>query len=181
MRNVRGPYKEQKDWVYIRVPKQHVRFLQERDKDYRTFHGSLAFGERAPLLPGSVGGTYFQSQLPVYDDSCHGARVISSKRVEEAVEIYDFVKMCQEEQLEIGMSFVEGVCTWEVYGPKTQRFGVGDSLRAAYFKYQKEAQEAGQNQKAAGGYSDFGKGISMKTLSSYNGGRLDETCGNTNL
>lgn len=89
-----------------------------------------------------------------YSDDSPGSRIISSRRVEEAVETADFLKLCAEEGLWYGRDYK---CGWSV-GKRglsfdaiggmplllneddAQLFGHGTTLREAYYRYKAEAE-----------------------------------------
>jgi hypothetical protein len=82
-----------------------------------------------------------------YDDDSGGTRIISSRRVEEAVETADYLKRCAEEGLWAGMDCAGDWCVaksgttvgYFMTGPIRVEFasplGVGTTLREAYWRY----------------------------------------------
>lgn len=73
-----------------------------------------------------------------YDDTLPVSRTISSVRVENAVELADYIKICQEEGLHVAVHPGGG---YTVFSPETDngKFAEGSTLRQAYFRFHKEA------------------------------------------
>ena len=73
-----------------------------------------------------------------YADDTPGSRIISSRRVEEAVETADFLKLLTSEGLHASC-WPDG--QWLVAAPKlTGNPASGTTLRAAYYRYKAEAE-----------------------------------------
>jgi len=93
--SILAPHKEQDGWVYVRVPSGYARPTFPRAVDFVTRKGlpglSIGFDsktfETAPMIHVA------------YDDVAPTQRVISSRRVEEAVENEDYLAKCAGEGL----------------------------------------------------------------------------------
>ena len=73
-----------------------------------------------------------------YSDDAPGSRIISSRRVEEAVETADFLKLCDEEGL-IAVKFPQ---LWRVEEYTClSTAGYGRTLREAYYRYKAAAND----------------------------------------
>lgn len=102
MKPILAPHKEQNGWVYVRVPKDLVGIEGLMDgADYYTAHTDHGF------LVVDNGEEYGYG----YDDTRTGSRVVSSRRVEEAVETADYLKRCEEEGLVAVFDYSDG---WHV-------------------------------------------------------------------
>lgn len=117
MPNPRAPHKEQDGWAYIRVPKGWPKGRYNRSS--REAYAGCGIGCVGPVF---------------YDDTLPGSRVISSRRVERAVETDDFLQLCQQEGLTVTRVARNG--SWCVYslnpaGPVS----TGSTLREAYYRH----------------------------------------------
>ena len=117
------PHKEQDGWRYVRVS------LYKTPRQQRYGVGNL--------IPGSGLGDFVAYY---HDHDEHpNARVISSRRVEEAVETADYLKMCADEGLHaLQASIGRG---WLVYHPERPYQDSAPTLRAAYHRYKAKAGE----------------------------------------
>lgn len=116
MPNPLAPHKEQDGWVYIRVKKGRPKIRYNRSSR-----------EAYVGVVGCIGPLF-------YDDTLRGSRVISSRRVERAVETDDFLRLCQQEGLTVTRVARDG--SWCVYslnpaGPVS----TGSTLREAYYRH----------------------------------------------
>lgn len=132
MRKILAPHKEQDGWVYVRM---------------------MRVNEPGETIEGfaSNGSQYFRVLLEksrkLLDiapaDDIPESRIISSRRVEEAVETYDFLKLCAEEGLYVhhspanfqsfgnkGPWCVSSTAIWH-----KEKFAIGETLRSAYFRF----------------------------------------------
>lgn len=128
-RKILAPHREQEGWVYWRLrattgknaanaPTTNPLWLVKKDtlECVKASDIGLAVG---------------------YSDDTPGSRIISSRRVEEAVETYDFLKMLTSEGL-YASCWPDG--EWLV-APAYHRSvtGIGTTLREAYYRYKAEA------------------------------------------
>ena len=147
MKPILAPHKEQDGWRYWRVftkpprrgnmpdePKGAVG-LWELDED----------GKRAAMVPFAA--LKASNMFIGYDEHKDGSRVISSRRVEEAVETADYLKRCADEGLtaQLGTAHRPDMKCWYVGSPHnyltwSQDCGSGDTLREAYHRYKAAAQ-----------------------------------------
>ena len=145
MKPILAPHKEQDGFVYTRMPSG----IAKPDAPAR-------FDVPRPLVCTALitkGGEVLIEHH--YDDSEPGSRIISSRRVEEAVETADFLKLCADEGL---CAVAVNTGTW-VVGKRTRLVGtstatglasqmtfepyqVGETLRAAYYRYHAAAGDA---------------------------------------
>lgn len=114
------PHQEQEGWVYVRVKKV-----------------VSPFGDPWEWLPRVVSPGDYVAEYNEYHDKAENARIISSRRVEEAVETADFLKKCAEEGLLV-VAYPDG--KWDVaarYPDRTWRSNLPHclTLREAYFRY----------------------------------------------
>jgi hypothetical protein len=126
MRAPLAPHKEQDGWLYVRV--------------LRVGRWPLS-GKRRVLNPDSrVCGEY--------SDKHPASRIISSRRVEEAVEMADYLKRCAEAELNATYfnSYPNGRGKWCVFSASLDKWQVGDdhvwgdTLREAYWRYKNAVQ-----------------------------------------
>lgn len=117
MPNPRAPHKEQDGWVYIRVKKGRPKIRYNRSSR-----------EAYVGVVGCIGPLF-------YDDTLRGSRVISSRRVERAVETDDFLRLCQQEGLTAMLGGLSG--KWMVYDSHgaEDHMGWGKTLREAYYRH----------------------------------------------
>ena len=116
-RKILAPHKEQDGYAYYRLPNSNIR----RSLFVRTMEViGMMRGMDEPWYP---------------DDSPH-QRIISSRRVEEAVETADFLKRCAEEGLVA--SWIRDY--WLVYELAEPHQATGNTLREAYYRYKAEAE-----------------------------------------
>lgn len=96
------PHRIQDGWVYVRLPK--------------------VAGRRLMLDIGEL----------IYDDSHAGARIISSRKTEQAVETWEYLQRCKAE----GLMASQWHDKWIVGHSSAKRSaGSGQTLRAAYHSY----------------------------------------------
>lgn len=115
MKKVLAPHKEQDGWVYWRVNPRRCR--------------NLGIGVTFTVSRRGCE----ESSHPVYHDDRPGSRIISSRRVERAVELDDFLKLCAEEGLFVGIE-PDGEVTLQ--GVSDGYFvHHGKTLREAYYRY----------------------------------------------
>lgn len=113
MTRILASHKEQDGWVYVRTHKGRSKTCLD-----------------SPLKVSGRGVRY--------DDDTPGSRMISSRRVEEAVETYDYLKRCSDE----GLTAAQWpTCTvgdrWRVF-PADASVAIGEgggTLREAYHRY----------------------------------------------
>ena len=140
MKPILAPHKEQNGWRYVRVPSSIVTPLgAPRESD------EVVFAARLSLINSiATPGPEARLELSYRDDvPCH--RIISSRRVEEAVETADFLKLCDEEGLVV-MKFpppLKAGMRWRVdkYGD-TAVYAYGTTLREAYYRCKAAAGDA---------------------------------------
>jgi len=133
MKPILAPHKEQDGWRYVRVPSSIVSPLgAPRESDEVVFAARLS-------LTNSIAtpGLETHLELSYRDDvTCH--RIISSRRVEEAVETADFLKRCADEGLVA--SWIRDY--WLVYELAEPPQATGNTLREAYYRYHAAAGDA---------------------------------------
>jgi hypothetical protein len=120
MSKILAPHKEQERYVYVRMWKEGSYTL--------TSSRHLVEDGRVPVMSTVFG----------YSDDQPDQRVIASKRVEEAVETYDYLKKCEDEGLWCDRCPVVGEVQWSVWRDvetklTTMRWGA--TLREAYHRY----------------------------------------------
>lgn len=138
MKPILAPHRIQDGWRYVRVPSSIVSPLgAPRESDEVVFAARLS-------LTNSMATPGLETHLELsYRDDVPGSRIISSRRVEEAVETADFLKLCAEEGLTAQRSHV--LKQWLVWGGQHtagHEYGVGDTLREAYYRYKAQAGDA---------------------------------------
>jgi len=123
--NIMSPHKHQDGYHYVRV-----------ECDGRTDQGEQSYTFPEHFGQTDFDGTYdyLASCIMVYDDSYPESRTISSKRVEEGVELLDFKRLCSEQGL-FATSVPDG--TWRVYRDpfSEEDYGAGKTLREAYYRF----------------------------------------------
>ena len=107
-RKILAPHKEQDGWVYVRMRKSEERYSED-----------------TPIGYDSEGGLR-------YDDTHPGARIISSRKAEEAVETWEYLRRCEDEGLSVHRWATRLGDGWDVIG---HRVGNGATLREAYHRY----------------------------------------------
>ena len=121
-----APHKSQEGWVYLR--------LQVTRRTGGFVHFPIFLDPREPS-----GHTDAR-----YDDAPPEKRVISSRRVEEAVETADFLKLCADERLTVVRGYDEWhvglYCSSGIAGKPLTSLGVhsfetAPTLREAYYRY----------------------------------------------
>ncbi len=122
MKGILAPHKDQNGYVYIRVLKWGKRFLPHALPD-------TGFGRLCAAMSSAF-----------YRDDNPDQRIISSRRVEEAVETMDFLKRCHEESLSVQTWPVWGKTNWVVFpmgptGSSTAGMETYPTLREAYYRY----------------------------------------------
>ena len=137
---VLAPHKEQDGWVYCRVKTASVKNVENAPLE-----NAMVLVNKSTLEvihPDAINAAIG------YTDDTKGSRVISSRRVEEAVETADYLKRCAEEGLTVCRSAFCGDSpddlhwvvgqSWD-YGPwgdkERQSKGSGATLREAYHRY----------------------------------------------
>ncbi len=107
-RKILAPHKEQDGWRYIRVPSSIVTKMGDQHDDaMRVFDAAIV------ITRGSFAATIDQPILELsYRDTEPWSRIISSRRVEEAVETADYLKKCAGE----GLCALNILGTWYVSG-----------------------------------------------------------------
>lgn len=141
-----APHKSQEGWVYVRVKSCGRRtdfrwrtlfrtIIQAADihllKLPNGFPMVFAIGENDVVQP-------IENSLIPYQDHVADSRVISSRRVEKAVETADFLKLCDDEGLDVirGRSAPGASPAWYVYRMgQSEPWSRGDTIREAYFRY----------------------------------------------
>lgn len=116
-----GPHKEQEGWRYIRVPSSFTTpFPEDRERPEPRlrvtglgFLNAEVYGDKSNPKRGVI--------EVAYRDEVPGTRIISSRRVEEAVETADYLKRCADEGLPAGMVLE--------YGPLLEADGDPGHLR----------------------------------------------------
>lgn len=140
-RRILAPHKEQDGWVYYRMRPVSSGNLAARVRNWtlaRIIDGTWCLHtDGASGIPDDVGFAYL--------DDVPGSRVISSRRVEEAVETADYLKRCAEEGLVAVFDYSDGwhvgLHTRSVAPLGGQRvtgahgYGSGATLREAYWRY----------------------------------------------
>jgi hypothetical protein len=134
VRKILAPHKEQRGWVYVRVPSGYAR---------PDMPESVNIVTRPPGLAIGIDSRTFKSKPELhvaYNDTPSTQRIISSRRVEEAVETADYLKRCADEGLRVQREFDEWVVCRVERTPGTpvqyiRGTGVGATLREAYFRY----------------------------------------------
>ena len=143
MKKILPPHREQDGWQYWRVRVLNRVHAKDGVKPDAGLNGLL-------LARPNEEGTAWECVRPRdigiaihYDDSATQTRVISSRRVEEAVETADFLKLCAEEGIRVVYNG-DGKGRWYVGGAACSflsiPWGTGDTLREAYYRY--KSQEA---------------------------------------
>ena len=135
MRAPLAPHAEQDGWRYVRVRDWRSLISPRRNPKY-----VFSFAQRVRGKGKCGEFTNFVSQ---YDDSFDGSRIISSRRVEEAVETADYLKRCAEAELNATYfnSYPNGRGKWCVFSASLDKWRVGDdhvwgdTLREAYWRY----------------------------------------------
>ena len=128
-RKILAPHKEQDGWVYVRVPRT---YLGEPLPGMRAVPPTEDLPTPMKLYKFPGPGTYEVG----YPDTDPGSRVISSRRVEEALETAAFLKLCAEEEL---YAAYWPHSHWLVAALNTGNRGSGTTLREAYYRYKAEA------------------------------------------
>lgn len=132
MKPILAPHKEQDGWRYVRVPSSIVSPLgAPRESDEVVFAARLS-------LTSSIATPGLEAHLELsYRDDVPCHRIISSRRVEEAVEIYDFLKLCAEEEM---FAQLQPESVWQLQGPTDgYRVHYGRTIREAYYRYKAAA------------------------------------------
>lgn len=128
MKRILAPHKEQDGWRYVRVPSSIVSPLgAPRESEEVVFAARLS-------LTNSIAAPGLETRLELsYRDDTPGSRIISSRRVEEAVETADFLKQLTSEGM-YASYWPDG--QWLV-APAGHRgvTGGGTTLREAYYRY----------------------------------------------
>lgn len=124
MGRILGPHKEQEAAVYIRALRvpgpAATKFVNADASEY--VEGPDYF------LP-----TRSKKDIVVsYDDSRGAARTISSRRVEEAVETADYLKLCEQEGLIVARQWLG---LWGVAHGYSELHPAWPTLREAYHRY----------------------------------------------
>lgn len=135
MKPILAPHKEQDGWRYVRVPSSIVSPLgAPRESDEVVFAARLS-------LTNSIATPGLEAHLELsYRDDVPCHRIISSRRVEEAVETADFLKLLTSEGL-YASYWPDG--QWLVAASKsTGNRGSGTTLREAYYRYHAAAGDA---------------------------------------
>lgn len=134
MKKVLAPHKDQDGWAYVRV---------RRDDPFGEGHvdalGNARFESpmrsRCRYPNGDDAGTSIGFTAPVYynDSVFPDSRIISSRRVERAVETDDFLRLCAKEQMTLTIH--PDMDVW-LQGPD-DNYAVhkGRSIREAYYRY----------------------------------------------
>lgn len=131
MKPILAPHKEQDGWVYARVKRTTMRRGRKRKADDFTHH-----------LPSPAFWTIGTWGAPIaYRDTLPWSRIISSRRVEEAVETADYLKRCAEEGISARLGGLDH--KWNVYGGDILagefKSVDGATLREAYHRYKSVA------------------------------------------
>jgi hypothetical protein len=129
MRAPLPPHKEQDGWVYVRV-KMFDRALRWGAAVYQALFVPGGFPCPTCLAPSH----HHRLGSFVYRDEFPNSRIISSRRVEEAVETADYLKLCAKEGLRA--TFFGDLCSpgWMVTG-LGPRYSMASTLRESYWRY----------------------------------------------
>ncbi len=95
MKRILAPHKEQDGWVYWRV-----RPARPSNSDARVRNWTVVYREDGANTWKSIPLTEDKTGLGYYDE-LPGSRIISSRRVERAVENDDYLRLCAEEGLSV--------------------------------------------------------------------------------
>jgi len=138
MKKILAPHKEQDGWVYVRLAKSILStepLHLAPDDDPIDIIDVIEDGDDEYIIDFA------------YFDDRPGSRIISSRRVELAVETDDFLRLCAEEGLWAGMDCAGDWCVAKsgttvgnfLTGPIRVEFrsevAVGATLREAYYRY----------------------------------------------
>lgn len=148
MSKILAPHKEQDGWVYLRV----LRISQQvQDRAHNVYGDGPERGVPAYATFLHVSRKWFGIQPA---DDLPELRVISSRRVEEAVETADYLKRCAEEDLEVRFwsavfetedgstdSISPTGVWWQVFRPRDKKAQPNAcyTLREAYWRYRQYA------------------------------------------
>ena len=140
MKPILAPHRVQDGWRYVRVPSSIVSPLgAPRESDEVVFAARLS-------LTNSIATPGLETHLELsYRDDVPCHRIISSRRVEEAVETTDFLKLCAEEGLTVTkFPLIRNAdMRWRVEAyTDVEPAGYGDTLRSAYYRYHAAAGDA---------------------------------------
>ena len=130
-RPILKPHHEQDGWVYVRVGRETLDASDQADDRFQTSRNGLLLNSIA--MPGPRIRT-------AYNDDADGARVISSRKTEEAVETWEYLQRCEEEGLRVVRS--GGCCLWAVFSEHAEApkwVGGCPTLREAYWRYKAQA------------------------------------------
>jgi len=123
-RKILAPHHEQDGYAYYRLPNSNL-------------------SRRVFIRAMEIIGLGRGMDEPWYPDDAPNQRIISSRRVEEAVETADFLKLCAEEGLAVTKFPLirKADMRWRVEKyTDTSTAGCGATLREAYYRYKAEAE-----------------------------------------
>ena len=132
MKKILAPHKEQDGTVYLRVmriPKPNAVATMPRVYPEEEYVPGPDY-----FIPTRSGRGIVVS----YGDSMKVSRTISSRRVEEAVEMADYLKLCADEGLRVTFFGDLVVPQWMVSGRGDYRMAA--TLREAYWRYKSRGQ-----------------------------------------
>lgn len=117
MKKILAPHKEQDGWRYVRTP-----------------------------LDACMGDMWTEENgVLEYRDDKAGSRIISSRRVERAVETDDFLRLCAEDGLKVmyspGYKTPWSIMLWPATEEDSAMWMSGSTLREAYYRYKAAAGE----------------------------------------
>lgn len=122
-RKIKAPHKEQEGWIYVRVKKS----LGKPWYISPCWGGEITWPEE------------WNEEKAFYNDHVPGSRVVSSPRVEQALENDDYIKRCASEGLSVlyepELDLLDGTTTW-IWGVCGDMLtGWGSTVRGAYWMY----------------------------------------------
>jgi len=132
-KKILAPHRVQDGWVYVRVPRSYL------GEPPLFTHEVPPFDDSSPA-PMKLYKYFGLDEYEVgYADDTPGSRIISSRRVERAVERDDFLKLCAEEGLAAQM--YNGCWMVWALGSLDRPDGRGRTLREAYYRYKAAAND----------------------------------------
>lgn len=126
---IQSPHKQQDGWAYIRVEKDGITDQGNQAYPFDEYGGQTHFD-------GSF--KYARSEQCVYDDEASYSRVISSRKVEEAVETLEYLRLCAFHGLAATYLSVSVwvVGEWHYVGGEYYGgYREGKTLREAYWRF----------------------------------------------
>lgn len=127
-RKILAPHKEQDGWRYWRVRVAPPAQGAKRVRNWEIV---------SPTADGRWHALPMDDDLGLaYRDDIPGSRIISSRKVEQAVETWEYLERCVDEGLEVLLT--SSAC-WRVYRFDSRPTAHGASLREAYHRFRAEA------------------------------------------